>query len=143
MPAERIGLSELGPGSPATGGLPIMRVITTMPAPKTMKSATGTAHILVALAALTAIAAALLQPQHGRDGLVVTAASADGIQVTVFRKVQGSGAPLLVITHGFAGSEQPMQPFAETLARNGYVAITFDFPGHRRNPAPLTGGLAD
>jgi pimeloyl-ACP methyl ester carboxylesterase len=74
---------------------------------------------------------------------VVTAATADGIPVTVFREVGGGKAPLVVITHGFAGSQQLMQPFAETLARNGYVAITFDFPGHGRNPTPLTGGIAN
>ncbi len=48
-----------------------------------------------------------------------------------------------MIAHGFDGSQQLMQPFAETLARNGYVAVTFDFPGHGRNPAPLAGGLAN
>ena len=34
-----------------------------------------------------------------------------------------------------------MQPFAVTLARNGYVAVTFDFLGHGRNPTPLAGSL--
>ena len=50
---------------------------------------------------------------------------------------------MVLIAHGFAGSQQLMQPFALTLARNGYVAITFDFPGHGRNAAPMTGGLSD
>jgi hypothetical protein len=35
-----------------------------------------------------------------------------------------------------------MQPFALTLARNGCVAITFDFPGHGSNAVPMTGALA-
>ena len=52
-------------------------------------------------------------------------------------------APVVVIAHGFAGSQQLMQPFAVTLARNGYLAVTFDFPGHGRNPQPLLGGLTD
>jgi hypothetical protein len=30
-----------------------------------------------------------------------------------------------------------------TLARNGYVAATFDFAGHGRNTEPLAGGVAD
>jgi signal transduction histidine kinase len=36
-----------------------------------------------------------------------------------------------------------MQPFALTLARNGFAAITFDFPGHGRNSDPMRGGLTD
>jgi len=100
-------------------------------------------HVLVALAALVMIATALWQLHRSADGLVVTAASVDGIPVTVFRTTEGDKAPLVVITHGFAGSQQLMQPFAETLARNGYVTITFDFPGHGRNPTPLTGGIAN
>ena len=100
-------------------------------------------HVLCAIAALIGIAAALWQLHAGTDGLVVTATRVDGIPVTVFRPAQGAKAPLVVIAHGFAGSQQLMQPFAETLARNGYVALTFDFPGHGRNSAPLSGGLAD
>ena len=62
---------------------------------------------------------------------------------TVFRSAAGVPAPAVVIAHGFAGSQQLMQPFAVTLAHSGYVAVTFDFPGHGRNPTPLPGGLAD
>ena len=36
-----------------------------------------------------------------------------------------------------------MQPFAETLARNGYIAVTFDFLGHGRNPVPMRGDISD
>jgi pimeloyl-ACP methyl ester carboxylesterase len=53
------------------------------------------------------------------------------------------GAPVVVIAHGFAGSQQLMLPFAVTLARNGYIAVTFDFPGHGRNLQPMLGGLSD
>lgn len=34
-----------------------------------------------------------------------------------------------------------MQPFAVTLARNGYVALTFDLLGHGKNPEPLHGSV--
>ncbi len=100
-------------------------------------------HVLVAIAALVGIAVALWQLHAGTDGLVVTATHVGDIPVTVFRPAQAAKAPLVVITHGFAGSQQLMQPFAETLARNGYVALTFDLPGHGRNLAPLTGGLTN
>ena len=67
----------------------------------------------------------------------------DGIPATVFRPASGPAGPAVVIAHGFAGSQQLMRSFATTLARNGYVAVTFDFAGHARNPAPLTGSIID
>jgi hypothetical protein len=53
-------------------------------------------------------------------------------------RIYGGAAegPAVVIAHGFAGSQQLMEPFAATLARAGYTAITFDFPGHGRNAPP-------
>jgi pimeloyl-ACP methyl ester carboxylesterase len=51
--------------------------------------------------------------------------------------------PLAIIAHGFAGSQQLMQPYAVTLARNGYIAVTFDFPGHGRNPQPFVARIED
>jgi hypothetical protein len=34
-----------------------------------------------------------------------------------------------------------MQPFATTLARNGYIAVSYDSLGHGRNPVPLSGDV--
>jgi dienelactone hydrolase len=107
-------------------------------------SASTAARWLVAAVALAAITVALWQLRSLRDGLVVGSADVDGTPVTVWRSANTQAkVPVVVIAHGFAGSQQLMQPFATTLARNGYVAVTFDFPGHGRNPAPLSGGLAD
>jgi pimeloyl-ACP methyl ester carboxylesterase len=53
----------------------------------------------------------------------------------------GERLPTVVIAHGFAGSQELMRSFALTLARNGYLAITFDFYGHGRNQQPLSGNL--
>ena len=50
---------------------------------------------------------------------------------------------MIVIAHGFAGSQQLMQPFAVTFARAGYIAVTFDFLGHGRNPRPLGGSITE
>lgn len=65
--------------------------------------------------------------------------------VTVFRakdKSTEAVRPVVVIAHGFAGSQQLMQPFAVTLAKNGYLAVTFDYYGHGRNHEPLRGDVA-
>ncbi len=100
--------------------------------------------LLVALAAVVAIGFALVQLHRLRDGLIVSVDHVGTIPVTIWREKEATTpAPVVVIAHGFAGSQQLMQPFAITLARNGYVAVTFDFPGHGLNPIPLTGGLAD
>lgn len=98
---------------------------------------------MVAAAALAAAAAALGRLEAATEGLLVSREPVGAIPATVYRHAAAAPAPAVVIAHGFAGSQQLMQPFAVTLARNGYVAITFDFPGHGRNPAPLPGGLAD
>ncbi|WP_248306891.1 alpha/beta fold hydrolase [Bosea sp. AAP35] len=93
--------------------------------------------------AVVAIGVALVQLQDARRGVITESMSVDGTPMTVFRPVQGSGAaPVVVIAHGFAGSQQLMQPFAVTLARAGYVAVTFDFAGHGANPMPLTGSIS-
>ncbi len=56
---------------------------------------------------------------------------------------QETPGPAVIIVHGFAGSQQVMSPFAVTLARNGYTAITVDLPGHGQSAVPLCGELAD
>ncbi len=99
--------------------------------------------LTVSIAAIVAIAIGLWHLMSATAGLVVTRERVGTIPVTVFRPAAGDPAPVVVIAHGFAGSQQLMQPFAVTLARNGYAAITFDFPGHGRNPTPLPGGLTD
>jgi len=112
-------------------------------------------HWLVGLLALAAIAMAVWQLEQAAQGLDIRTQRIGTTPVTVFRPaVTATSAaaaatapaappPVVLIAHGFAGSQQLMQPFALTLARNGWIAITFDFPGHGRNTAPMRGGLAD
>lgn len=63
--------------------------------------------------------------------------------ITVYEQAGGSEdrVPVVLIAHGFAGSQQLMQSFAATLARNGYLAVTFDYLGHGRNGEPLRGDV--
>lgn len=92
---------------------------------------------------MIAIALSLWQITSATAGLAIVRTQIGTIPVTVVRPETATPAPVIVICHGFAGSQQMMQPFAVTLARNGYLAVTFDFPGHARNSTPLPGGISD
>ncbi len=98
---------------------------------------------LVALVALIAIASALWRLNAAGVGVTVTTIDVDGTPATVFRPADEALGPVAVIAHGFAGSQQLMRSFALTFARNGYVAVTFDFLGHGRNPEPLGGSITE
>jgi len=98
---------------------------------------------LLAAAVLT-IAVSLWQLAAAERGVAVTPVDLDGTPATVFApSMPGAGrtGPVVVIAHGFAGSQQLMRSFALAFARNGITAITFDSLGHGRNPAPLSGDL--
>jgi pimeloyl-ACP methyl ester carboxylesterase len=95
---------------------------------------------VTALVAAVAIVVALVQLHATTAGVTVETSRVGATPVTVFRGARSVG-PVVLIAHGFAGSQQLMQPFATSLARDGYTAVTFDLPGHGRNPTPLTGNL--
>ena len=107
-----------------------------------MRSFRRIAATAMALLALVGIGLGLQRLLAATDGLRVERIAVGEVPATVFRQ-PGVTGPVVAIAHGFAGSQQMMQPFATTLARAGYVAVTFDFPGHGRNPHPLEGGLRD
>ncbi len=103
---------------------------------------------LVGVLSVLAIAAGVWQLESASSGLLISRQWLGRMPVTVFRLAAPAGqpakaAPVLLVAHGFAGSQQLMQPFATTLARSGWLVITFDFPGHGRNSAPMRGGLVD
>ena len=62
--------------------------------------------------------------------------------VTLWRRADGGGGPLVVVAHGYAGSRQMMQAICITLARSGFVVAAFDFDGHGRNPDPMDRDIA-
>jgi pimeloyl-ACP methyl ester carboxylesterase len=99
-----------------------------------------------ALLSATLLAYGVLRLEQERRGLTIRESSVGAMPVTVFQRTlpapQAAG-PVVVVTHGFAGSQQLMQPLALTLAASGYTAVTFDLPGHGRNAAPMSGGMAD
>ena len=104
-----------------------------------MRPRLGTA--LLVLAAVTAIGIALWHLAAATAGVTIATAMVGPTPVTVYRPTASARRPVVVIAHGFAGSQQLMQSFALTCARNGYIAVTFDFPGHGHNAVPLSGSI--
>ena len=98
-------------------------------------------HLIAAVDAVAAVALGLWQLWSPLRDLTVVRERIGPTPVTVYAAEAGGPAPVVVIAHGFAGSQQLMQAFAVTLARNGYVAVTFDFLGHGRSAAPLAGDV--
>lgn len=101
--------------------------------------------LAVTLLALVLIAVAALELRASNSGVERTESRLGPTPVTVFRSTStpkpSATLPVVVIAHGFAGSQQLMQPFAVTFARNGYLAVTFDYYGHGRNLQPLPGDV--
>jgi len=110
----------------------------------TIKRAILRPTTLTMLLALAMIFGAILKLEQANSGVEVSTHRIGPTPVTVFRSTQaatGESLPVVVISHGFAGSQQLMQPFAVTFARNGYLAVTFDYYGHGRNREPLAGDV--
>ncbi len=98
-------------------------------------------RLIIALIAVAAVALSIWQIRSHAAGLIVDERTIGTTPVTIFRAEDSMPAPAIVIAHGFAGSQQLMAPFAVSLANAGYVAVTFDFQGHGRNPIPLSGDV--
>ena len=100
-------------------------------------------HIFIFLLALLAIASSCWSLMGARTGLTIERTHVAEIPATIFRPSGPGNGQVALIAHGFAGSQQLMQPMAMTLARSGYTAVTFDFAGHGRNARPMRGGVKD
>ena len=98
---------------------------------------------LIAGAALTLMLIGLIWLLAADRGLAETQVKLEQAPVSVSMLAETDRAPVVVIAHGFSGSRQMMEPFARTLARNGYIAVSFDFPGHGANPLPLKGEIGE
>jgi len=98
---------------------------------------------ILAILSVLAIAASLWHLHATTEGLDVRHIAIGDTPATVYRLAPARPAPVIVIAHGFAGSQQLMQPFAVTFARAGYIVVTFDFLGHGRNPRPLGGSITE
>lgn len=102
--------------------------------------------IIVGVLAIILIAIALYSLNEANSGVSTSTTRVGPTPVTVFSADNLPAdlpRPVVVISHGFAGSQQLMQPFAVTLAKNGYLAVTFDYYGHGRNHEALVGDIIE
>lgn len=95
---------------------------------------------LAAIAALLAIGLGLWGLEAPRAGLEIREARVGETPVTVMQR-PGAEGPVVVIAHGFAGSRQLMSAWQLSLARAGFLTVSFDFEGHGRNPVPMSGDV--
>lgn len=61
--------------------------------------------------------------------------------VTEYVTHGAADGPTVIMTHGFAGSQQMMQGYALPLARAGYRVYVFEFLGHGRHSQPMSGDV--
>ncbi|WP_433064828.1 alpha/beta hydrolase family protein [Dactylosporangium sp. CS-033363] len=90
---------------------------------------------------LVLIAAGVLGFATADRGLRIESAHAGTVPLQLFRPVDdahGAARPVVVVVHGYAGSGRLMRPFADTLARRGYLVALPDLAGHGANPERLT-----
>ena len=100
------------------------------------------ARWIVAILAVAAIAVSVWHLEAERVGIVVEPVPGTGTTPTSVYRLKGAPpAPVVIVSHGFAGSRQLMQAISLTLARAGYAAVAFDYEGHGRNPVPMSGDL--
>ena len=98
-------------------------------------------RLLALLAGLILCSVGVWRLEAARSGLSITPLEVGSTPATVYRRADVDKAPAVIVAHGFAGSRQLMEAYALTLAQAGYVAVSFDFEGHGRNPAPMSGDV--
>jgi dienelactone hydrolase len=97
---------------------------------------------LVAALAVLALLVALWRLEAGRGDVIATPLAVQGgVPATLWARPGAGPAPVVIIAHGFAGSQPMMVPYALALAQAGYLAVTFDSAGHGRNPVPMSGDV--
>ena len=90
--------------------------------------------------ALLMIVLSLFVLETARSDVAIERFYVGATPVTKYARSDAEG-PLVIIAHGFAGSQQMMQGYALPLARAGYQVYAFDFLGHGRHTTPMSGDV--
>jgi hypothetical protein len=96
-------------------------------------------NLFLLILALILLAISLFKLNLANQNLSFTHIQEDKLPITIIMKSGGdaSSRPLVLIAHGFSGSEVLMRGFSLTLAHAGYTIAAWDFPGHAANSNPL------
>jgi len=89
--------------------------------------------------ALILLSISIWQIAKANSGLKISYLFQKGLPLTILTQSTGNASqrPLVLVAHGFSGSEVLMRGFSLTLAHAGYTVAAWDFPGHAANPQPL------
>lgn len=90
--------------------------------------------------ALAAIVMSIFVLESARHDVDITYFDVGATPVTQYARIDADG-PVVVVAHGFAGSQQMMQGYALPLARAGYRVFAFEFLGHGRHSEPMSGDV--
>ncbi|MFK7744118.1 MAG: alpha/beta fold hydrolase [Roseobacter sp.] len=82
--------------------------------------------------------ASIWQLEAERDSVSVRTLETAGGDVTLYMRDADVSAPLVIMTHGFAGSRQMMQYISRDLARGGMQVAAFDFYGQGRSTGRMS-----
>lgn len=97
-------------------------------------------NVLKLVLVLATIVLSLVILEAPRRGVDVAPIQIGQTPVVRYATANADG-PVVVVAHGFAGSQQMMQGYALPLARAGYRVYAFDFLGHGRHPVPMSGDV--
>lgn len=89
-------------------------------------------NLLAVLVALLSIGLGLFLAERPRAGLEIMPLMVGETPATIMRVPQTVG-PVVVLAHGVGMTRQAMQPLQLTLARAGYITVSYDALGHGRN----------
>lgn len=98
-------------------------------------------NTLRSLTALVLIALSVFVLEAARHGVQIERMTLNQTPVTRYAQPEADG-PVVVMAHGFAGSEQMMQGYALPLAQAGYRVYVFEFLGHGRHTLPMSGDVS-
>ena len=90
------------------------------------------------LGAAVALVVSLWQLEAERSSVTVQQIDTLAGPVSIYTAQTLPEGPLVIVTHGFAGSRQMMQYISRDLARAGFTVAAFDFLGHGRSKESLS-----